>query len=200
MRKFVCNCGNEIETDFPEVFDARNNPDIFDRILEGTFLSVTCPVCETLVKPELPVRIRDDSQNIDIYFYPDGEREKYLGGKLTTAEADRIVFGYPELVEKVTICLNRLNDMVIETIKYFYLQKGGSKSDISIRLDSVDEANLQFHIHGLKKNEIGVTKIPLDFYKKIENDLASIKKKENLQEIINPPYVSIKKIYIEADG
>jgi hypothetical protein len=200
MRKIVCNCGNEFEADIPEVYDSADHPDILDQILDGTFLSHTCPNCATTLKLELPVRIKDASHMMDVQLFPDAEREKFLGGNLSPPDAGRIVFGYAELVEKVAIYLNKLDDRVIETIKYFYLKRGGGEKDISLKLDSVDGDDLMFHIHGLKEDEIGVVKISLDFYRKIEKDLPDIESDENLQVILTTPYVSVEKVYIEAQG
>ncbi len=193
-----CNCGEEISVDFPEVFDTKEYPDLFEEVLEGKFLSVQCSACGTLIKPELPVRLVDKERGVDIFFLPDKEREKYLAGKRDVPEADRIVFGYLELAEKVYIFSNDLNDRVVETIKYYYLKKGGGE-DITVYLDALENEKLRFHIHGLKKDEIGITTLSRNFYEKVETELPSIVQTENLSEVLSPPYVSVKKIYIETE-
>ena len=93
MTTLQCNCGNKIETTVPETFDTAENPDLFNEILEGTFLSIRCESCNTLLKPEIPVRIRDKQYGIDLLFRPGNERLQFLSGNLELPPADRLVFG-----------------------------------------------------------------------------------------------------------
>lgn len=195
MMKIYCNCGNEIETDFPELYNTVEQPDIYRQILDGTFLSVRCKNCDTLLKPEIPVKITDPERKIELLFRPDNERLQFLSGKLDLPAADRVVFGYPELAEMVIILMHDLDDRVVEIIKYFYIKKSGPGADISVFLDTVSDDKLRFRIHGLRSDEIGLVDIGKDFYKKIQNDLKEILKKEDLHEVLAPPYVSINKVY-----
>ncbi len=199
MKHIYCNCGNEIQIDFPESFNLAQDPDIVNNILDGSFMSVRCEKCETLVKPEIPARIMDKKRGIDIVFRPDTERIQFLQGSLDLPETERVVFGYHELEEKILIFTNDLHDKAIEIVKYFYIKKAGPGKDLDIYLNAVEETALQFRIHGLKEDEIGITKIGKDFYTTIENDLETIIIKENISEAVTPPYVSIKKIYIDED-
>jgi len=199
MKTIVCNCGEEFKTDIPESFDAAEHPDLLEQLETGSFLSVPCPACGTIVKPELPVRIIDKSLGMDILFRPDGERDTFLTGRLDLPEAERVVFGYLELAEKVLIYKENLDDRAIEVIKYFYFKKAGSEQDLTIYLDSTDEKNLRFHIHGLRKDEIGIANIKRQFYSDTLRDLNDIVEGEEIQEIITPPFVSIKKVYLGED-
>lgn len=198
MGTIRCNCGEEVQIDFPETFDTTEHPGLIEEVLNGNFLSVRCAACGNLIKPELPVRLIDKEKGIDIFFLPDKEREKYLAGKLNAPNAERIVFGYRELAEKVYIYSKGLDDRVIETIKYYYLKKGGGE-DIAVYLDTLENETLRFHIHGIREGEIGLTSLNMDFYRKIENDLSSIEGKENLRDVLAPPYVSVKKVYVETE-
>lgn len=199
MKTIQCNCGSEIEVNIPELYSTDTSPDLLQEILEGDFMSVRCDKCESIVKPELPAGIRDEEYGIDIQFQPETKRMPYLSGNVEIPQAERVVFGYPELVEKVLINMKGLKDQVIETIKYFYIQKAGPGSDLTIYLDSVSSAGLTFRIHGLKNDEIGIAEIKHDFYRKIENDLESILAREELEDVLSPPYVSINKVYLGED-
>lgn len=199
MKTIVCNCGEAFETDIPETFDTADHPELLEQLVTGSFLSVACPACGTTVKPELPVRIIDRTLGVDLLFRPDAERDTFLIGRLDLPSAERVVFGYPELAEKVLIYKEKLDDRAIEVIKYFYLQKAGSEQDLTIYLDSTDEDNLHFHIHGLRKDEIGIANIKRQFYSETLRDLNDIVQREEIQEIITPPFVSIKKVYLGED-
>lgn len=199
MRTIQCNCGNKIEMEIPECFDTATSPDLLQDILEGRFLSVRCGECDSLIKPELPVRIIDKDRGIDVLFRPDNERIRYFRGELELPRADRIVFGYHELAEKILMYINDLRDTVIEVLKYFYVKRGGPGKDLTVYLDTVTEENLQFRIHGLKNDEIGLANVKKDFYVRIEGEIESVMEKEQLQDTLKPPYVSIKQIYLEED-
>ena len=68
--KITCFCEHSQEIEFPEHYDLQKNPETEDRILEGSFQSVTCENCGKLLKPELPARITDSRRDIDIAYYP----------------------------------------------------------------------------------------------------------------------------------
>jgi hypothetical protein len=199
MTKIQCNCGNTIEINVPETYDTAEHPGLFGEICSGTFMSVRCEDCKALLKPEIPARIRDEQYGIDLLYRPENERLPFLSGNLDLPPAERVVFGYPELVEKIIIFTNGLDDRIIEIIKYFYIKKGGPGSDLSVFLDTAAENGLRFRIHGLRNDEIGIADIGNDFYEKIEKDFQEIMKKEDLHEILAPPYVSISKGYIGED-
>ncbi len=200
MRTIRCNCGNEIETDLPDRFDTREDPELLDKIERGDFLNLRCDRCESLLKLEIPVRIVGEDIGMDIFYYPETEREQFLAGKGDFPDtADRIVFGYPELVEKTVIFRNGLNDRIIELIKYFFLRKKGNDQEISIYLDEAGETSLIFRIHGLKKDEVGMTAVDREFYRTVENDFDSILAKEPVEDIVDPPYVSVKKVILEVE-
>lgn len=196
MNTVNCNCGNKIDVDFPDTYNSATCPNLILEILEGTFMSVQCPSCKTVIKPELPVRIIDESNKINILFRPEEERIQFLTEKLNLPSTDRVTFGYLELAEKVLSFTKGLDDQVVEIIKYFYLKKAGAGSDLTIHLVDADHDNLQFHIHGLKEQEIGIANIGYEFYQRIEEDLQNIVKNEGLHEVLIPPYVSIKKVYL----
>ena len=199
MRTVHCNCGNEIEADIPETYDVEKNPGLLEGIVRGDFLTLRCDQCGTLLKLELPVRITSSSHDMDLYYLPDSKREQFLGDTEDFPEAKRIVFGYPELVEKALTALHGLDDRVIEILKYFYLRKNPNAENITIYLDEVQETSLLFRIHGLKKDEVGIAKIDRAFYNKIGEELDAIVEKEDLTEVIEPPYVSIKKVVVEVE-
>ena len=66
-RKLVCLCEYEFEQEIPESVDLSREPHVEQDILDGEFLTARCPNCGKLLKPELPVLIRDPAREVTFY-------------------------------------------------------------------------------------------------------------------------------------
>jgi len=194
--KITCFCENVIEAEFPEKVDLVVDPHVEEEILNGTFMAVQCPHCGKILKLEYPVRIIDRNRGIDIFLIPEYERAPYLTGKVVYNVGKRVVIGFPELLDKITVLRNGLDDRVVEIIKYHFMQKAGPELDIKIYFQNIENDKLVFHIHGLKEDEIGITRVSLSFYRRISETLEKDVDSEPYREILTPPYISANKIYI----
>jgi len=201
MKKITCYCEKTFEKDIADTFDLDKQPEIYEDILNGTFMSVLCPECKKILKPEFPFKIIKESENIDIFFIPELDRNKYYIKKIdySILESNRIVIGYNELVEKLSILNCKLNDQIIEFLKFQifskFLDSADSNADIQIVFNEVKEDTLFFYIENLKPDEIGIFKLPLKIY-----DKADLKKKLNKDPysgFLTPPYVSINRFFKE---
>jgi hypothetical protein len=206
MKKITCYCEETFEADIPDEVDLDKNPGAITSIIEGTFMCATCPRCGKTLKPEYPFRLFSTSRGINLYFIPELDRSPYLLGKLeySIGTPDRVVIGYKELVEKIRIYQENLDDMVIETIKYYLMKKAVETSDneepdIDVYFYEKKPGSFIFHIEGLKEKEIAVTEIKKDMYDKIVKDIDQKAKSEPFKDFLTPPYVSIKRIYIENE-
>ncbi len=201
MKKITCYCEKTFEKDIDDSFDLDKQPEIYEEILNGNFMSVQCPECKTTLKPEFPFKIIQDSRNIEIFFIPELDRNKYLMKKtdFIIPDSNRIVIGYKELVEKLTIINSDLNDQIIELLKYQilikFLDSEDDNTDIQINFKNLKQDLLYFHIESLKPDEIGIYKLPMQIYNKI--DLQNKLDKQPYSDFLTPPYVSINKIYQE---
>ena len=150
MKKITCYCEKTFEKDIDDSFDMDKQPDIYEKILNGTFMSVQCPECDTTLKPEFPFKLIQDSRSIDIFFIPELDRNKYFMKKtdFTIPDSNRIVIGYKELVEKLTIINSDLNDQIIELLKYRilikFLDSKDSNTDIQIVFKNIKQDLLYF--------------------------------------------------------
>lgn len=194
---FTCFCDFPITMEVPDEIDLRENPETGKAIRDGTFLSTTCENCGKLLKPEFPLRITDKSRGIDIFLIPEDKRSAFLTGREKFPPADRIVIGIPELLEKITIYENELDDRALELIKFYLLQKAG-KDSIELYFHKKKENSLILHIHGLKPKEIGVTKIPMSVYEKAKISVNTKKYDNAVEESLSPPYISVKPLSIEG--
>lgn len=196
-KEFTCPCGNEMKVDIQDTRDLSKEPDLERSILSGEFMSFVCDRCGTVHRPEFQVTVTDPRRSFDVLMLPETDRSKYLSGSLTPEAHDRVAVGYAELVEKVRILRDGLDDRVIEIMKFYLLHKAGSNAEPHIYYHEKQDGALQFHIHGLRDGEIGVTRIPFSVYQRIANEMDSRMREEPFSVILEPPYVSVEKIIVE---
>lgn len=197
MKKISCYCGNEFEVDFPDAVDFDIHPEYAEQIVDGTFLTSTCTRCGKTMKPEMQIPVSCNSKGLNLLFLPDLERNAFLLGTREYPEADRIIFGYDELVEKVRIMKAGLDDEILEIIKFYLLEKTDPTIDVTIYYRKSEGGSLLFHILGLKEDEVGISKISEQLYNRISEDMPKHRKNEPYATILSPPYISIRKIELE---
>jgi hypothetical protein len=198
-RELTCHCGETVEADFPEEVDISSMPETIEEILNGSFLSVTCGSCGELLKPEFSTHIYDSGGRLNLYYLPELERTRYLAGKVET-DADRVAIGFPELREKILMFSRGLDDRAVEILKFMLLEKIEDPDQADITLVELSERDeLVFHIEGIKEDEVGVSKVPMDLYNKIWNSLDERLQEEPFSSIAEGQYVSIHKISIEDE-
>jgi len=194
MKMIPCYCNNEVEFDVPGEIDISTNPEIIDTIMDGSFMTVRCPYCGKLLKPEEPVRIYDSTGTLDLELVPELQRNAFLSGRHKVTAA-RAAIGFPEFAEKAAIYLAGLDERAVEILKLPGISRD-TTGEVSIYFNSLEGDSLVFHIHGLEQDRIGVTRISKDLYNRT---LESLEKTDDpvYREIISPPYISVKKVYRE---
>ncbi|MFO7849652.1 MAG: CpXC domain-containing protein [Spirochaetia bacterium] len=198
-REITCRCGETLETDFPEQMDISKNPETIDKILNGTFMSIKCSSCGAVLKPEFTTKIIDSGGKVDITFFPELERTRYLSG-LSSTDTRRVAIGFPELREKFLLFKKNLDDRVVEIIKFLLLEKVEEPDEVTITMVDFDEGEqLVFHIEGIKEKEVGVSRIPIHLYNRVADSLEKRLEEEPFAQIADGQYVSINKISIEDD-
>jgi len=198
LKTITCYCENTFEADIPDTIDLNKEPGIVDKILDGTFLSYTCPKCETVLKPEFTIRIKDSSKDLDLLYISEIERDSYLSGR-TSYSAERIVIGFAELQEKFRILKCKLDDRAVEMIKAYLISRADEYSNIRIFFVGKEENKLVFHIEGLEDNKTAVTHISLELYEKLKKNIDDNKVDPALKEVLSPPYISVNKIQTVRD-
>lgn len=201
-RKITCYCENELEIEVPETLDLAANPEKEREILEGTFLAFRCDRCGKVLKPEFPIRVIDESRNLELYMLPELDRGAFARGKAAYTLHDkshgRVVIGYPELVEKIKANRDSLDDRVLEVIKFYLLEKAGADDSVRAYYYAHGDEAVEFHIYGLREEEVGVSKVPLRVYEQIASEIETKSNEEPFDSMLEPPYVSVQKTYREA--
>lgn len=195
MKMIPCYCNKEVEFDFPEELDLSAHPEVIDTIMDGTFMSVRCPYCGKLLKPEEPIRVYDSGGTLDLELVPELQRNAFLSGRYKV-KAPRAAVGFPELAEKIAIYLAGLDERAVEVLKLPGMNRESDR-DISIYFSALEGDSLVFHIHGLDPDRIGVTKISRELYTRTMDTIEGKKPDPVYRDIITPPYISVKKIYRE---
>ena len=203
MEKITCVCDQTFSVEPQKEIDLDMDTDLINDILNGRFMVYKCPACGTELKLEFPVRIIQKTRNMELFFIPEKDRSAMLRDKLPypVSGDPRYIVGYPELVEKLTIFEYGLDDKTVELLKYHLLshalETADAEREIHIYFNGKKEGNLVFHIDGIRENELGVSRIPVETYQKAEKGLARSLSEEPLKSILSPPYISINKVYRE---
>lgn len=198
MKTITCYCENTFKVDIPDIIDLNKEPDVVDKILDGSFLSITCPRCETVLKPEFTIRFIDSQRNLDLLYISEIERDSYLSGR-TSYTAERIVIGFAELQEKFRILREELDDKAVEMIKAYLISRAEDGPTLKIYFAGIEESKLVFHIDGLEDDKTAVTHISLGLYKKLKNAIAENTIDPALTDVLSPPYISVNKIQTMRD-
>lgn len=201
-RKIPCYCDNEIEVEVPEQIDLEESPEKLTEILDGSFMSFKCDQCGKVLKPEFPVHVFDKSKHIDLYLLPELERGAFDRGKadfkIEDAVNGRVVIGYPELLEKLKIARAGLDDRVLEVLKFYLLEKLDADDSARIYYFAHAGDQIEFHIYGMKEDEVGISKMPRRIYDSIQESIEIRSSEDPFKSILEPPYVSVQKTYREA--
>ncbi len=203
-RRIVCFCEHAFDAEVPDMVDLGNQPEVEQAIINGEFLSIRCPNCGKVLKPEFPVLIEDPQAENSIYFVPELDRSAFFRGSLSYSlrEANRVAIGYEELVEKFLLKQYNLDDRVVEIVKYYLLSKimedESEDKDVRILFSRREEDTVFFNVLGLKESEVGILKVPAATVEKAASQLEEKKHQEPFSEILKAPYVSINNLLVEG--
>ncbi len=196
MKKINCFCGNSFEIKFEENINLSKFPEVANQIINNNFMVYTCPLCNKKLTPEFKTTFHDGKLNITMI--PEIDRDRLLTGKIILT-TQQVVVGFPELQEKFIIRKFNFDDRIIEIIKLYLLEKINSKVEISILFHDFINNELVFYIRGLRVTETAISKIPLQIYNNIKDDLDNKLKNPDIIELLAFPYRSVNKISTEVN-
>ena len=179
-------CGQMSEITMWNSITVKDSKDLNQDLLQGKINMFHCPSCSHTALMPTPMLYHDEEKRLMISFSPcndpilkhqlfdnvqktskeSGELEKLEGYNL------RFVTDYNELLEKLLIFDNGLNDKAIEVIKLMIIMQDSDKCEQrSCRFGKRDGAELEFMIADRKENQIYTSKVPLDRYDTIDASL-----------------------------
>jgi hypothetical protein len=184
--------------DVPEEIDLDADPQYIEDILSGNFMNFICASCGKKHKPEFPLLVRWASKKAVLEVLPELERGSFYRGKeeKKTGVTDTII-GYPEFAERIAVLRDKFTPEVVEAIKYYLLLKADETypdEEISIWYYQCLDSLLEFHIHGIKKDEVAVMKIPMTLYEKTLSDYRKSSKAEPFASLRVKTYFSVQNI------
>jgi hypothetical protein len=201
-RKITCFCDNVFEVDVPDEIDLDSGSALFDQIQDGTFLNFSCPPCGKKHKPEFPLTVFWTSKKLQFEVFPEQERGDFYRQKKASQAKNKgitleTIIGYPELADRLAIIRDGVDPVAVEAIKYFLHIKADEQYpedelDIWYNGQNDEKSALQFHIHGIRKNEVAVMKVPIEVYKKTCDDYKKNPKSDTFSSLKVRTYLSVK--------
>ena len=198
-QKISCPCASTFTVEFDEKIDLDKNPELLEQIFDGSFLNFYCANCGKKHKPEFPLVVQWPEKKITIEVVPELNRGEFFMRKKYTPNCETII-GYPELADRLAVLRDGLEPVVIEAIKYYLLVRAEeSYPELKIsawyqNLVSDDEGNnesIEFHLHGIKADEIAVSRIPWSFYSKNCGEYRRKPKSELFSSLRHKNYLSV---------
>jgi hypothetical protein len=192
--KIPCFCDNIFTVDAPEEINLDEQPQYIEDIVSGNFMNFTCTSCGKRHKPEFPLTVRWPSRNLSIEVIPELDRGSFYRRREEPAVTETVI-GYPELSERIAVLRDGLVPEVLEAIKYYLLLKADEAypdEDISVWFQNKTEDSLEFHLHGIKQDEVAVMKVPVSLYEKNLSDFKKDPKKDPFASMRVKTYLSVQ--------
>ncbi len=157
----------------------KDSADLKADLLAGKINIFRCPSCSHTALMPTPMLYHDEEKRLMISFSPcddpvlkeqlydnvcrtsreSGELEKLEGYNL------RFITDYNELLEKILIFDNGMNDKAVEVIKLMILMQEPEKAEQrSCRFGKSENGNLEFMVHDKKENQIYTSAVPTETY------------------------------------
>jgi hypothetical protein len=187
----------------PEEIDLSKENEYIDKIMDGSFMNYYCPGCGKKHKPEFPITLFWPEKHIRLEVLPELDRGEFYRRKkdppLPKAPGldSETVIGYPELSDRVAVIRDGLEPVVIEALKYYLLLKAEetySNLEISAWYQGKGPESIEFHLHGIRADEVAVSRVPLGVYEKSLGDYKKHPRSEIFTSLRIRSYVSVQNV------
>ncbi|MDR2964898.1 MAG: hypothetical protein LBU88_03900 [Treponema sp.] len=190
-----CPCGNNLTIEYDEEIDLDANPQELDKILNGSFMSYDCSGCDKRHKPEYKIMIKWDSKKLKMEVLPEMERGEFYRKKENLNY--EVVIGFPEMTDRLAVIKDNLEPVIIETLKSYLYAKAEENypdKDVNVWYYCNGPEGIEFHIDGIRDNEVAVMRIPLSLYNKTLEDYRRQPKSESFTSLQVRSYLSVQNI------
>jgi hypothetical protein len=206
-------CKHLLDVQLYDSLNVGNEPALKEMLMHNQVNAVTCSKCELAFRVDKPVLYSDPSKRILVYWIPTREDEYEAGeeqfrswlcemGTLLPEDVRapdvHLVFSRVELVERIFMLEQKLNERVIEYIKYLIYARNVGKmlpADKALLFnaeDSTDET-LCFVVQDVPTRQLeSVLQYSRDAYKALSETFNDNEKAADLLELFPGPYINAR--------
>ncbi len=200
-------CGQMSEVTVWNSITVSDSVDLKQDLLSGKINMFRCPSCSYSALMPTPMLYHDENKKLMISFSPcndevlkhqlfdnvqksskeSGELEKLEGYNL------RFVADYNELLEKILIFDNGMNDKTIEVLKLMILSQDIEKAERrTCRFGKIENNVLEFMIYDTIENQTYTSQVPKETYDTIDLQLkqSGVKPYSFVWEMVDPSYAT----------
>lgn len=164
----------------------QDSGDLKQDLLKGKVNMFLCPSCSYSALMPTPMLYRDDDKRLLMSFSPCDDpvlKNQLFGNVLETSKKSgelkefegynlRFISDYNELLEKILIFDNDMNDKTIEVIKLMVLSQDLEKAEQRIcRFGKVENSTIEFMIYDTIENQTYTSSVPKETYDTIHRQL-----------------------------
>lgn len=206
-REIKCpGCSTVSDMTLWQSITADDSPDLKEDLLKGKINIFRCPACSQVALVPEPMLYTDAKRKLMMSFSPceresrNGLFEKIKETSRTSGELDnldgynlRFVTEYNELLEKILIFDNDLNDKVIEVIKLLVLMQEEDKMDNRVCIfGKCADGFIEFMVQDKKEEQIYTSRVPMLTYETVSKSLteSGVKFKSFNWEMVDAEYAS----------
>lgn len=172
-------CGQMSDITVWNSITVEDSADLKADLLAGKVNMFHCPSCSHTALMPSPMLYHDKERKLMISFSPcnDPVLEQQLydnvcetskqSGELSKLEGYnlRFITDYNELLEKILIFDNDMNDKAVEVIKLMILMQEPEKAEQrNCRFGKAEGGNIEFMVHDVKENQIYTSSVPMETY------------------------------------
>jgi len=190
-----CPCGNNLTIEYEEEIDLDSNPAELDKILNGSFMSYNCSSCNKKHKPEYKIMVLWNSKKLKMEVLPEMNRGEFYRKKENFNH--ETVIGFPEMADRLAVIKDDLEPVIIETLKSYLYAKAEENypdKDVNVWYYCKGDEGIEFHIDGIRDNEVAVMRISLELYNKTLEDYRKQPKGESFASLRVRSYLSVQNI------
>ena len=163
-----------------------DSADLKQDLLRGKVNMFSCPSCGHTALMPSPMLYHDEKKRLMISFSPcddpvlkaqlfdNIQKTSKESGELSKLEGYnlRFITDYNELLEKILIFDNGMNDKTVEVIKLMILSQDIDKSgDRVCRFGKREADEIEFMIYDMKENQTYTSRVPLSTYETVDTSL-----------------------------
>ena len=205
-----CSCGHEFEATLWDAIDVAEEQELKQKLISGHINQIHCEKCQKRSYVEKDLVYHDMDQRLWVQMFPKADRPKWSELEEDHKEAlknnplirryhFRLAFGRDELLEKIRIFDNQLDDRVIELMKCKMLEQDESikqllDSEITFLQYISEKGEIHFKLVSHEKNIFQTLVVPFEHYEDIEENKEHIERKTSQTKLVcQGIYISMNK-------